>query len=128
VEDPVFHRPEWNTKMIGNLLIFITRTIHFEWRAKFVPEIVNVVPDLAVLQTCMRPAIGVLIFRAMKNEFFSLIAYLPSTSVFTVVIDERVPHDRKQPSLEVCVFLEFLPIDNGFKHGILHQVTGFFPV
>ena len=46
----------------------------------------------------------------------------------SVVVDERVLHDRVQPCLEVGVVLELVPEGERPQHGVLDEVHRIFPV
>src|SRR5688572_11852639 len=76
----------------------------------------------------MRSAEGMFVLCALEEEIPCLIIKRPLPLVSPVVVDERISHNREQPSFQISVFTEFFTIGESFEHGILDKITRFFPV
>lgn len=126
--DAVFDSPNWNVKVLSNLMVLETSEMHHEGLAVLIFEICNRLIDVfdgkLSCGAIFRDAAG----RIDVVKIFSRVNEGISPHHAVILRDEGILHDRIQPRLEVGAIGKLVAVGDGLEHGLLHQIVCVFSV
>lgn len=122
-ENAALYSAQRQIHVLGDFIVFISGYMHRERNAVFVGEFVDGVGDFVCAVGLLGRFETAVLAEVEMIEVVGCIDYCGRTHAAAVVVDEDIPHDGENPTLEVCVFSILVFIVKRLERCVLKKIV-----